>query len=229
MRFGLQKLTLLDYSGLLACTVFSNGCNFRCPFCHNELLVNGNEKELEYSMQDIVDFLEKRKKLLDGICISGGEPLLHDDVFILAETAKKLGYKVKLDTNGSFPDKLKKAVDNGIIDYIAMDIKNSPEKYPVTCGNQQFENIEKSVQFLLRNTINYEFRTTVTGNLHELSDFIEIGRFIKGAQRYYLQKFINSGRTLLGNPQDFEISDEKMLDFLQAVKQFVPNAVIRGY
>lgn len=229
MRFGLQKLTLLDYSGLLACTVFSSGCNFRCPFCHNELLVNGNEKELEYSMQDIVDFLEKRKKLLDGICISGGEPLLHDDVFILAETAKKLGYKVKLDTNGSFPDKLKKAVDDGIIDYVAMDIKNSPEKYPVTCGNQQFKNIEKSVQFLLRNTIDYEFRTTVTGNLHELSDFIEIGRFIKGAKRYYLQKFINSGRTLLGNPQDFEISDEKMLEFLQTVREFLPNAVIRGY
>ena len=229
MRFGLQKLTLLDYSGLVACTVFSSGCNFRCPFCHNVVLVNGKEEALEYSMQDIVDFLKKRRILLDGICISGGEPLLHDEIFTLAESAKSLGYKVKLDTNGSFPDKLMRAVDDKIVDYVAMDIKSSPEKYPAVCGNQQFENIEKSVQFLLGSKVEYEFRSTFTGNLHELSDFIGIGNFIKGAKRYYLQKFINSGSTLFGNPQDFEITDAKMLEFLQTVRQFVPNAVIRGY
>lgn len=229
MRFGLQKLTLLDYSGLVACTVFSSGCNFRCPFCHNSLLVNSDKNSLDYSMEDIIEFLEKRCNRLDGICISGGEPLLHDETFELVEAAKSLGYKVKLDTNGSFPEKLKQIVESKLVDYVAVDIKNSPGKYFETCGSQQFEKVEQSVKFLLEGKVDYEFRTTVTGNLHEVSDFIEIGRFITGAKRYYLQKFINSGSILSDNPQDFEISDIKLAECLQTVRKFIPHAEIRGY
>ena len=229
MRFGLQKLTLLDYAGLIACTVFCSGCNFRCPFCHNSLLVNSDKNSLDYSMEDIIEFLEKRCKQLDGICISGGEPLLHDETFELAEAAKSLGYKVKLDTNGSFPEKLKQIVESKLIDYVAADIKNSPGKYFETCGSQQFEKVEQSVKFLFEGKVDYEFRTTVTGNLHEVSDFIEIGRFITGAKRYYLQKFINSGSILSNNPQDFEISDIKLAECLQTVRKFIPHAEIRGY
>lgn len=229
MRFGLQKLTLLDYSGLVACTVFSSGCNFRCPFCHNSLLVNSDKNSLDYSMEDIIEFLEKRCNRLDGICISGGEPLLHDETFELVEAAKSLGYKVKLDTNGSFPEKLKQIVESKLVDYVAVDIKNSPGKYFETCGSQQFEKVEQSVKFLLEGKVDYEFRTTVTGNLHEVSDFVEIGRFITGAKRYYLQKFINSGSILSDNPQDFEISDIKLAECLQTVRKFIPHAEIRGY
>lgn len=229
MRFGLQKLTLLDYVGLIACTIFCSGCNFRCPFCHNSLLVNSDKNSLDYSMEDIIEFLEKRCNRLDGICISGGEPLLHDETFELAEAAKSLGYKVKLDTNGSFPEKLKRIVESKLIDYVAADIKNSPGKYFETCGSQQFEKVEQSVKFLLEGKVDYEFRTTVTGNLHEVSDFIEIGRFITGAKRYYLQKFINSGSILSNNPQDFEISDIKLAECLQTVRKFIPHAEIRGY
>ena len=226
---GLQKTTLLDFPGHVAATIFTGGCNFRCPFCHNSLLVNSDKNSLDYSREDIIEFLEKRRKQLDGICISGGEPLLHDETFELVDAAKTLGYKVKLDTNGSFPEKLKRIVESKLIDYVAVDIKNSPGKYFKTCGSQQFEKVEESVKFLLGGKVDYEFRTTVTGNLHEVSDFIEIGRFITGAKRYYLQKFINSGSILIGDPHDFEISDIKLAECLQSVRQFISSAEIRGY
>ena len=142
MRFGLQKLTLLDYPGNVACTVFCSGCNFRCPYCHNSRLVISKNDDLEYSRQDIFDFLETRKGRLDGVCISGGEPLLNPNLKSLMERIKEFGFKIKLDTNGSFPEHLRSIAADGLIDYVAMDIKNSPEKYLQTCGFSDLEKIE---------------------------------------------------------------------------------------
>ena len=134
MRFGLRKLTLLDYPGQVACTVFTCGCNFRCPFCHNPVLVTGSMADLEYSFADILEFLEKRGKQLDAVCITGGEPLMHEESVLLAQAAKAMGYRVKLDTNGSFPQQLEELIGSKAVDFVAMDIKNSPEKYAQTSG-----------------------------------------------------------------------------------------------
>ena len=148
MRFGLQKLTLLDFPGLVACTVFTCGCNFACPFCHNASLVKGGIP-LPYTLDDIVDFLKKRTGILDGVCITGGEPLMGDGALQLAFEAKKLGFKVKLDTNGSYPERLQEAVDKKLIDYVAMDIKSPREKYSMVCGNDSvLPAVEKSVEIL---------------------------------------------------------------------------------
>ena len=229
MRFGLQKLTLLDYPGMVGCTVFSCGCNFRCPFCHNASLVTGKADTLEYDLSEISAFLKKRQGLLDGVCLTGGEPLLNPEMLTIAGEARKLGYKVKLDTNGSMPELLEELILEKKIDYVAMDIKNSPEKYPQSCGvDNALENIRKSVDILLRKQIPFEFRTTVTGNLHDETDFAAIGQWIAGADKYFLQPFADSGDILGGNPENFAVSDEQMQHFLKVVKKFIPNAAIRG-
>ncbi|MBO5724092.1 MAG: anaerobic ribonucleoside-triphosphate reductase activating protein [Lentisphaeria bacterium] len=227
-RLGLQKLTLLDYPGLLACTVFFNGCNFRCPFCHNSALVEpGNEKTLAEN-EAIMDFLKKRSSILDGVCFTGGEALLHEEIQEYAKYAKSLGYKVKIDTNGSFPDRLAALLDSGSVDYVAMDIKNSPEKYAVTCGNAHIlPQVERSVELLLSGKITCEFRTTATGNLHEVSDFTAIGKWICGAQRYFIQSFVPS-EDILEKNTDFTVTDFQLAEFLAAVKPYIPNAALRG-
>lgn len=228
MRFGLRKLTLLDYPGQVACTVFTCGCNFRCPFCHNPALVTGSEGDLECSFAEVLEFLENRGSKIDGICITGGEPLLHKESVLLAQAAKALGCKVKLDTNGSFPEKLRELVADGSVDYVAMDIKNSPAKYALTSGCSHWEKVLESADFLLSRAVDYEFRTTVTGNLHELPDFTAIGKWLRGAERYFLQGFKDSGAILGGDPESFAVSDEKLREFLAEVKKFIPAAEIRG-
>ena len=228
MMFGLQKMTLLDYPGKVACTVFCSGCNFRCPFCHNPALATGDESTLDYRFSDILSFLENRKKKLDGICITGGEPLLYEETLELAERAKKMGFAVKVDTNGSLPERLQKIVENGLADYIAMDIKNSPEKYEKTSGSKKLELVKESVSYLLQNKVDYEFRTTVTGNLHTAADFEEIGKWISGAKRYFLQKFVDSGSILNGAGKDFEVSRETMEGYRKAVLPFIPSVEFRG-
>lgn len=228
MRFGLRKLTLLDYPGVVACTVFTCGCNFRCPFCHNPDLVIGKAADLEFGFADVLEFLESRKKVLDGICITGGEPLLHDESVLLAQAAKAMGYRVKLDTNGSFPGKLGELLKYGVADYVAMDIKNSPEKYRETSGADFLEQVKQSVGLLMDGDVEYEFRTTVTGALHEPADFAAIGGWIAGAKRYFLQGFVDSGAILGGEAGRFEISDEKLNACLAEAKKFVPSAEIRG-
>lgn len=229
MRFGLQKLTLLDYPGVVACTVFTCGCNFRCPFCHNASLVTGRSEDLEFDLPEILTFLKKRQGVLDGICITGGEPLLHQESITLAGEARKLGYKVKLDTNGSVPERLEELISGKKIDYVAMDIKNSPAKYSQSCGSENaLNNVQKSVDILMRKQIPYEFRTTVTGNLHDESDFAAIGKWLTGTERYFLQPFADSGDILGGNPDRFAVSDAQMQSFLKTVKLYIPNAEIRG-
>ena len=228
MMFGLQKLTLLDYPEKVACTVFCSGCNFRCPFCHNPALATGNESILDYSFSDIISFLESRNKKLDGICITGGEPLLYEETIELAERAKYMGFLVKIDTNGSNPERLRTVIEKRIADYIAMDIKNAPVKYEMTSGSKMLEQVKESVSYLLQDKVDYEFRTTVTGNLHTAADFEKIGQWIAGAKRYFLQKFVDSGSILNGNSEDFEVSLEKMKEYKNIVRNDIPSVMLRG-
>ena len=225
---GLQKLTLLDYPEKMACTVFTAGCNFRCPFCHNASLVVDIPAEEEMTEEAFFRFLEKRKGILEGVCITGGEPLLQPDIDKFIIRIKEMGYPVKLDTNGSYPDKLKDLVLNKLIDYVAMDIKNAIDEYAVTAGTDEryLEAIKESVSYLKSNHIPFEFRTTVVKHFHTEEGFEKIGQWIAGVDKYYLQKFKDSGDLINGRVQG--CSDEEMEKFLSLVKKYVPNAKIRG-
>ena len=224
---GFQKLTLLDYPGKTACTVFTGGCNFRCPFCHNAGLVTKMDPEI-IPESEIFDHLKKRHGILDGIAISGGEPLLQGDIEDFLGKIKESGYSIKLDTNGSFPEKLKSIIDNKLCDYVAMDIKNSKERYNETIGIDKFDIslMEKSVEILMNSEVDFEFRTTVTRNFHTLQDIEKIGEWIKGTKKYYLQNFVDSGNLIDCNVEG--VSKEEMEAMLEAVKKYVPNAEIRG-
>lgn len=225
---GLQKLTLLDYPGKVACTVFTPGCNFRCPFCHNASLVIDTYKNKEIPEEEFFAFLEKRQGILDGVCVTGGEPLIQQGIEEFITKIKDMGYAVKLDTNGSFPEKLQKIVENGLVDYVAMDIKNSQESYAKTVGIKDYDihNIHKSVQYLLRGVIPYEFRTTVVRELHQKSDFISIARWIEGAEHYYLQQFVDSGDLIKTGLHGY--SKDIMQQALEIVREKVKTAELRG-
>lgn len=223
---GLQKLTLLDYPTQTACTVFLSGCNFLCPFCHNSTLINSNVGII--SEEEFFNFLDKRKKLLDGVCVSGGEPLLSAQVGDFIKRIKEKGYKVKLDTNGSFPDRLGDLIDRGLIDYCAMDVKNSPSKYALSVGKTNFDiaSVCESVELLKKGKVDYEFRTTVARELHEKEDFYEIGKWLSGAKNYFLQKYKESDDVLKKCFTAY--SDEEMRVFLSVAGEYVQNSGIRG-
>ena len=224
---GFQKLTLLDYPGKTACTVFTGGCNYRCPFCHNAGLVTKMDAEV-IPESEIFSHLEKRQGILDGITISGGEPLLQGDIEEFLQKIKDVGYAIKLDTNGSFPEKLKSIIDNGLCDYVAMDIKNSKERYNETIGIDKFDisKVEKSVEILMSSGVDFEFRTTVTKNFHTVEDIQKIGEWIKGTKKYYLQNFVDSGNLIDCSVEG--VSKEEMQKMLEAIKEYVPTAEIRG-
>ncbi len=225
---GLQKLTLLDFPGRVACTVFTTGCNFRCPFCHNSSLVVSPEVP-ELSQDDFFAFLRKRQGLLDGVAITGGEPLLHADMPELLEKIRALGYAVKLDTNGAFPERLKAVLDAGLADYVAMDVKNRKEKYELTAGvTGILPKVEQSAELLMAGSTPFEFRTTLVDELHEPEDFAAIGRWIAGADRYFIQGFVDSGDILAGSDSFHAASPEKATACLEAVRPFVPDAQLRG-
>ncbi len=224
---GLQKLTLLDYPEKVACTVFTAGCNMRCGFCHNATLVTKIDQNF-ISEEDFFKFLKGRVGILDGVCVTGGEPLLQKDIENFLAKIKALGFLVKLDTNGTFPDLLKDLVEKNLVDYVAIDIKNSPDKYALTCGVKDVDiaQIKQSVDFLINGKIDYEFRTTVTNELFDESDFEKIGLFIKGAKKYFIQQFIDSGDLVGGS---FSAPQPKMLDkFKEIVSPFVKRVEIRG-
>ena len=225
---GLQKLTLLDYPEKTACTVFTAGCNFRCPFCHNASLVVHISKETEIAEKEFFSFLEKRKGVLDGVCISGGEPLLQPDIEVFLQKIKDLGYAVKLDTNGSFPNKLKWLVEQGLVDYVAMDIKNCKEAYGLTAGmdNIDLDAVCESVSYLKEGHVPYEFRTTVVKNYHLKENFELIGQWLQGSEKYFLQNFVDSGDLINGKVRG--CSKEEMEEFLQTVQKYVPSAKLRG-
>ncbi len=225
---GFQKLTLLDFPEKTACTLFLAGCNFRCPFCHNASLVTHIENLETYTEQEVLSFLEKRQGLLDGVCVTGGEPLLQHGLEDFLIKVKGLGYSVKLDTNGSFPQKLKKLVQKGLVDYVAMDIKGSMENYGKCVGIEGFDTqyIEESIDFLLSNAVDYEFRTTVVAELHNVDDIKALASRIKGAKRYFLQHFVDSG-DLIGQNLT-AVSAEDMLQMCNVALKFVESAKIRG-
>lgn len=225
---GLQKTTLLDYPEKVACTVFTAGCNFRCPFCHNASLVIDIPKEAGISEQAFFDFLKKRQGILDGVCVTGGEPLLQSGIEDFIRKIKDLGYSVKLDTNGSFPEKLKLLVEEKLVDYVAMDIKNSLDAYDVTTGTdgRYLEAIKESVAFLKEGHVPYEFRTTVTKDFHTTENFEKIGQWICGAEKYYLQSFVDSGDLI--DSKICGCDEEEMKEFLSTVKTNVPNVRLRG-
>ncbi len=223
---GLQKLTLLDYPGKVAATIFLGGCNFRCPFCHNASLVL--EPADNMTRHELFGFLGKRAGILEGVCVTGGEPMLQADLPHFLRQIKDLGYAVKLDTNGSFPDKLKDVVSQGLVDYVAVDIKNSPRNYGKTAGIQNFPiiNIQKTVEFLKTNAVPYEFRTTVVSQLHTGQDFVEIGQWIQGAQAYFLQNFVDSGDLIQSGLTG--ATPQQMQNYLKICQEFVPNTQLRG-
>ena len=224
---GMQNLTLLDYPGRVACTVFTGGCNFRCPFCQNsDLLPCHQEGALE--REQVLAYLRKRRGLLDGVCISGGEPLLQEDLESFLREIKAMGYAVKLDTNGSFPDRLQYLVREQLVDYVAMDIKNSLERYPVTSGTTGLYNhaVEESVAFLLKGSVPYEFRTTVVREFHDAAAFREIARWIAGAERYYLQSFVDSEQVVQSGLHAY--TAEELEAFRQIILPQIPSAQLRG-
>lgn len=224
---GLQRTTLLDYPEKLACTVFSGGCNFRCPFCHNASLVLNAEAVEEIPEEDFFSYIEKRRKMLDGVCITGGEPLLCPDIVDFIRKIRSYGLLVKLDTNGSFPDKLEYLLDEGLVDYVAMDIKNSKEKYALTAGLKEFpEKIERSIDLIMEKAPDYEFRTTVVRELHDIQDIANIAMRIKNAKKYFLQSYVDSGDTIAKGFSGY--SAEEMLQILENTKKILPITVLRG-
>ena len=229
---GLQKMTLLDYPGQVACTVFLRGCNFRCPFCHNSSLLSGAGEQLMEDTQ-LLGFLEKRVGLLDGVCVTGGEPTLQKELPQLLEKIKALGYRVKLDTNGSCPEMLKTVVEAGYVDYVAMDIKNAPQQYEKTAGMKPalLEKVEESIRYLISGNVDYELRTTVVEELHNADSVREMGQWVcnlggKPARRWYLQQYMDRDSVLsrgLHAP-----SREKLQEFVETLNPFAEAVSLRG-
>ena len=228
-RFGLQKLTLLDYPGKVACTIFLHGCNFRCPFCHNaSLVVLPQEQSSMITFDELRDFLSKRGKILDGACITGGEPMLRPDLADLLEFLRSFGLQIKLDTNGSFPDRLQDVVERRLVDAVAMDVKNTFARYDETTGvTGMADRVMESAAYLKTAPLDYyELRTTVVRQFHTVDDLAELAREHAGVEHYFLQKFKDSG-DLLGAGLS-AMPDEEMARALEAVREFIPNAQLRG-
>ena len=229
MKFGgLQKLTLLDYPDKVAATLFTVGCNFRCPFCHNLSLVAGNGDKLELlTQEEVLQFLKKRSNVLEGVCVTGGEPLIQPDIEDFLREVRKMGYKIKLDTNGAFPDKLQKLIERGLVDYVAMDVKNSKELYGKTVGCiVDMAAIERSVELLKSGVVDYEFRTTVTATFHTESSVKAMAQWLSGAKRLYLQQFVDSGELI--DPTVTGVDEPTLRKFCEIARQFVPNTQVRG-
>ena len=225
---GLQKTTLLDFPGHMAATVFLSGCDFRCPFCHNTDLITGSAAEL-MSVEQLLAFLKKRAGILEGVCISGGEPTLSGtELEVLIDSIKSLGYLVKLDSNGYHPKLLRKLCENHLLDFVAMDIKAGRSHYKEVCGvaRLNMDAIEDSVSFLMEGKIPYEFRTTVVKGLHNSEDFNDIAQWIGGCRQYFLQGFVDSGNVLKEGFSAF--TREELEKFLSIIKPTIPAARIRG-
>jgi pyruvate formate lyase activating enzyme len=223
---GFEKFSMVDWEGKVVCTVFASGCNFRCPFCHNASLALSSAEGVPE--KEVFDYLEKRKGLVDGVCVSGGEPTLSPDLKDFISRIKALGYQVKLDTNGTNPAVLKDLVTSGLVDYVAMDIKNSPSKYPITTGvgNPLVNNVLESARFLKDSGVKHEFRTTLIKEFHTDADMDYISTIVAGAQKYYLQKYVDSDNCIKHGFAPVAKEDaERWLAKFQKVGQ----AKLRGY
>ena len=223
---GLQKLTLLDFPGKVACTVFTAGCNFRCPFCQNASLVLPERFGQPIAEKELLSFLRKRQGVLDGVAITGGEPMLHADLPDLLRRIRELGFLVKLDTNGSFPDRLSAVIDEKLVDYVAMDIKNAPDLYAATVGLKALDlsAIDRSRALLMEAKVAYEFRTTVVKGLHTKESLLEAARWIEGAHAWYLQQYRSSGEILSASGLD-SFDENDMHAFAAAAEAYVPTQV----
>ena len=224
---GLQKMTLLDFPGRVACTVFLGGCDMRCPFCHNAELIDGSAPPV-MDEEELLAFLKKRQGLLEGVAVTGGEPLLRPDFIELAEKIRDLGYPLKLDTNGTHPDRLREIISRGLAAYVAMDIKNSPDRYAETAGLEKLDlaPVRESVALLMEGRTDYEFRTTVVAELHDADSFRRIGEWIRGARRYFLQKFTDRDTVPFGG---FHApADDEMRHYAEIARKYVSSVEIRG-
>ncbi|MBR1983483.1 MAG: anaerobic ribonucleoside-triphosphate reductase activating protein [Clostridia bacterium] len=226
---GLEKMSLVDYDGKVSATVFTGNCNFKCGFCHNSALVLSTENLPEIPEIEILDYLKKRKGLLDGVCVTGGEPTLCTDLPNFIEKIKNLGYSVKLDTNGTNPEMVKSLRQNGLVDYFAMDIKNDRENYAKIIGFNKFDTskIEKTVEYFLSSNAPYEFRTTLVNEFHKKENIINIGKWIKGADKYFLQKFKNSENCIQSHLS--AVDDKTAINFKELLTEYIPNTFLRGY
>ena len=224
---GLQKITLLDFPSKVAATIFLGGCDLRCPFCHNSQLIDGTAPAI-MDDRELLAFLSSRKKLLEGVCLTGGEPLLRPNLSNLIQSIKELGYAVKLDTNGTHPQELQNLIDQNLLDYVAMDIKNSPDRYKETTGqpNLNLSSIEKSVSILNSGIIECEFRTTVIKEFHDENAFHAIGKLIKGAKNYYLQPFVD--RDTVPNHNLHAPTKQELQNYAKIMENYVKNVSIRG-
>ena len=229
---GLQKLTLLDFPEKMACTVFTFGCNLRCPFCHNaSLVLTERADDTCIPEEEFFSFLQKRRGILEGVCITGGEPTLQPDLPAFIRKVRELGFAVKLDTNGARPAMLKSLVSEGLLDYVAMDVKNSLALYPETVGISTFDTtpIEESMDFLLEGHVPFEFRTTLVKGLHTSESVAEIGKRLAGTERFFLQTFEDSGDLIDGGDSglaSFTPAETEAL--LRILRGYVPNAQIRS-
>ena len=229
---GLQKLTLLDFPGHTACTVFTGGCNLRCPFCHNAVLVTDAASVETIPEEEFFAFLKKRQGVLSGVAITGGEPLLQPDIRSFIEKVRALGYKIKLDTNGFFPERFIPLAEAGLVDYAAVDIKNCKRRYAETCGREALDlaPIEETVRYLMEDHVDYEFRTTIVRAFHGKEEIEEIGTWIRGAKRWFLQNFTDSGDLVGGIPEEGlrEVPKQELLSMLEEARKFVTAAAVRG-
>ena len=229
MKFGgLQKLTLLDYPDKVAATVFTVGCNFRCPFCHNFSLVCGHGVEKQqFEEEEILQFLKKRSNLLEGVCVTGGEPLIQPEIESFLRKIRDMGYEIKLDTNGAYPEKLRFLIEQGLVDYVAMDVKNSKKLYAQTVGCKvDLAAIERSVELLKSGVVNYEFRTTVTATFHTDDSIRETAQWLVGAKRWYLQQFVDSGDLIDATVTG--VDEATLRKYCDLARQFVSNTQVRG-
>jgi pyruvate formate lyase activating enzyme len=223
---GYQKLTLLDFPGRTACTVFTGGCNLRCPFCHNAGLVRTPLVEPNRT-DEVLEYLRKRQGILDGVCVTGGEPLLQPDLEGFLRKVKEMGYAVKLDTNGMLPQRLAGVLATNLVDYVAMDIKSSPDGYAAATGTDaDVSAVTDSLSILRQSGIPFELRTTAVRGIHTEADFAAIGRWIGDVPAYFIQRFVDSGQ-LLGSGCD-AFSPEEMERLLTTVRKYTPSAQLRG-
>ena len=224
---GIDKFSLLDFEDKISCVLFCKPCNFRCPFCHNGTTVL--EAETTIPFDDILEYLESRKGLIDAVVVSGGEPTLMPDLKEKIIALRKLGFLIKLDTNGTNPETIKDLYESGLIDYVAMDIKNSFKKYPLTVGvkNAYLDKVSQSIQYLMNSGIDYEFRTTLIDEFHDTQDIREMAETLKGAKCLFLQKFVDRESCIQRGLH--EVSKEKAESFVDILKPFIDKVSLRGY
>jgi len=224
---GLEKLSLVDYEGYTAAVVFTGGCNFLCPFCHNSGLVYNSVTEIPE--KEVLGYLDKRFGLLDAVCISGGEPTIQPDLKDFITKVKNIGYKVKLDTNGTNPAVLQDLIDSKLIDYVAMDIKNSEEGYCMTTGlkSVEFDKISHSIEILKSGKVDYEFRTTIVKEFHNQNNIVAIGNLLKGAKILYLQKFVNNDNCI--NQSLTSVDKETAEKYREILNKSIKEVKLRGY